>query len=670
MTVPNQTPRTVITGSGITGPFSFTWKLLSITDLAVSKYSSAGVKTSLAYPADYAVSLVSGGAGGGTVTTTVAIAIGETLVIERATQISQLADITNQGDFYPETQEDAFDKSIMILQEQQDEANRSVKAPATDSTSLDMSLPPATNRANKVLAFSGTGTPIASTLDLSAIEAGSVSAAASAAAAAASASAANTSAGNASTSETNASNSAIQAANTIAPSCRLVAAANVTLSGTQTIDGVVGAAGDAILCVGQTSTLENGPWLMQAGAWTRPAWYAAASTTQAFFGRTFDVALGSTLAGAKYYISTTGAITIGTTGVAFTRLPVPNYASAETLTGAKTFSGTVSISGTFTVSAATASLGTSTAASTVNIGTGATIAAATKTVNIGTTGVSTSITVVNIGSAVAGSLGRVILNHRAAVARVTELVSLTTTALNAAISVQMPITTGQYVCMLAAIDGPSVDAGIVTAGLYSVDEGSAGATGIIIGAGNSSTVNEVARFSSDKKTTLAGVLDISGATAGNIVFPATQVASAGANTLDDYEEGTWTPSYQGSTTNPTVTYTAQEGKYTKIGDTVHIWGRIVINTITGGSGYLIISGLPFVCGAAESNRAGFVVGITQSWVANSAPQTGVMIGVSENRVALFQNNTSNANDNQSTTSGVTNAQAGSAIWFQMTYKVN
>ena len=41
--------------------------------------------------------------------------------------------------------------------------------------------------------------------------------------------------------------------------------------------------------------------------------------------------------------------------------------------------------------------------------------------------------------------------------------------------------------------------------------------------------------------TFTGLLDISAATAGQIRFPATQNASSNANTLDDYEEGTWTP---------------------------------------------------------------------------------------------------------------------------------
>jgi hypothetical protein len=75
---------------------------------------------------------------------------------------------------------------------------------------------------------------------------------------------------------------------------------------------------------------------------------------------------------------------------------------------------------------------------------------------------------------------------------------------------------------------------------------------------------------------------------GGIKFPATQVASGDANTLDDYEEGTWTP-----TTNQTAgTYTAQHGYYTKIGRFVHVSARV---DATGASfsAAPIVNNLPF-----------------------------------------------------------------------------
>lgn len=88
--------------------------------------------------------------------------------------------------------------------------------------------------------------------------------------------------------------------------------------------------------------------------------------------------------------------------------------------------------------------------------------------------------------------------------------------------------------------------------------------------------------------TFTGLIDASGASAGQLSFPATQNASAGANVLDDYEEGTWTPSLGG-----TATYTAQIGKYTKVGNKVTVWCSLAVNLIGTGS-TTTISGLPFV----------------------------------------------------------------------------
>jgi hypothetical protein len=82
---------------------------------------------------------------------------------------------------------------------------------------------------------------------------------------------------------------------------------------------------------------------------------------------------------------------------------------------------------------------------------------------------------------------------------------------------------------------------------------------------------------------ITGILTVS----GHIKFPATQNASSDVNTLDDYEEGIWTPVIGG-----TASYTTQLGIYTKIGNRVFISGQLVINTIGTGS-TSTISGLPF-----------------------------------------------------------------------------
>jgi hypothetical protein len=87
---------------------------------------------------------------------------------------------------------------------------------------------------------------------------------------------------------------------------------------------------------------------------------------------------------------------------------------------------------------------------------------------------------------------------------------------------------------------------------------------------------------------------------GNVAFPATQVASGDANTLDDYEEGTYTPTVSSGGGND-HTYTAQQAGYTKIGNVVHCFFRIVINALNTSSGGTALSGLPFASAATAGH---------------------------------------------------------------------
>ena len=87
-------------------------------------------------------------------------------------------------------------------------------------------------------------------------------------------------------------------------------------------------------------------------------------------------------------------------------------------------------------------------------------------------------------------------------------------------------------------------------------------------------------------------------TVDNIQFPATQVASANANNLDDYEEGTWTPAFTNLTINSgTPTFS---GTYTKIGRIVHLnWTISGTRNITITADSTHINNLPFSAANAE-----------------------------------------------------------------------
>ena len=86
-----------------------------------------------------------------------------------------------------------------------------------------------------------------------------------------------------------------------------------------------------------------------------------------------------------------------------------------------------------------------------------------------------------------------------------------------------------------------------------------------------------------------------------IAFPATQSASSDANTLDDYEEGTWTPDLRFSNNSTGITYIVQLGSYTKIGRMVYFTVRISLTSKGSASGGAQIYGLPF---AAKTGNGG------------------------------------------------------------------
>ena len=110
----------------------------------------------------------------------------------------------------------------------------------------------------------------------------------------------------------------------------------------------------------------------------------------------------------------------------------------------------------------------------------------------------------------------------------------------------------------------------------------------------------------------ATTIGVGGATASasgaGITFPASISASTNANTLDDYEEGSWTPTVGG-----TSTYTVQTSKYTKIGNFVQVDCAMELTLIgTGSTQY--ISGLPF--GLVSAGASGGTVAVCSGLALN------------------------------------------------------
>ena len=144
-----------------------------------------------------------------------------------------------------------------------------------------------------------------------------------------------------------------------------------------------------------------------------------------------------------------------------------------------------------------------------------------------------------------------------------------------------------------------------------------------------------------------------------IAFPATQSASSDANTLDDYEEGTWTPtmSFGGGSTG--LTYSVQSGNYTKVGNIVRVFGTIQLSNKGSSTGSMVITGLPFQ--AANSGITGSVL-------------IGAWTGITSQIQYYMSASTSNVTFefiNSGTQSAVTNSNLvnNSSTYISLVYQV-
>jgi len=148
----------------------------------------------------------------------------------------------------------------------------------------------------------------------------------------------------------------------------------------------------------------------------------------------------------------------------------------------------------------------------------------------------------------------------------------------------------------------------------------------------SATVAEVARFTESKYLRFA-----SGT--GGIQFNGD---TAAANALDDYEEGTWTPTYipdGGAFTS--ITYDASTaGRYTKIGNTVYIQGSIRTDAITVGTatGTVYVGGLPFTVNASIP-YASAIVAYAIDFVGDMP--SGALFDINTTTIILYYRTTAN-----------------------------
>ena len=162
----------------------------------------------------------------------------------------------------------------------------------------------------------------------------------------------------------------------------------------------------------------------------------------------------------------------------------------------------------------------------------------------------------------------------------------------------------------------------------------------------------------------ASTIGVGGATAAasgaGITFPATQSASSDANTLDDYEEGTFTAGATIGSGSITVPFTAV-CRYTKIGNQVHVVGRPNLNG--SGSGTLRMTGLPFTTIGAPSGGSGEqALLIIMALSTGNANQFIGTIGASSTSISIVYTAGTNLADNAGG-----NVDSDTDVYFGFTY---
>jgi hypothetical protein len=150
--------------------------------------------------------------------------------------------------------------------------------------------------------------------------------------------------------------------------------------------------------------------------------------------------------------------------------------------------------------------------------------------------------------------------------------------------------------------------------------------------------------------------------ANEVNFPATQVASANANTLDDYEEGVWTAALTSGGGSITMDTGFDGCSYTKIGRLVTVTGEIRVSSVSSPTGALSLTGLPFAVGNI-SDRGEFAAAALRS-----AVLTGTTTGVFFIELAAAATSgTISRLDNNVFYDAAANMQATSRFTFSFSY---
>tara|TARA_R110001599_G_scaffold91984_6_gene241435 strand:+ start:9956 stop:11905 length:1950 start_codon:yes stop_codon:yes gene_type:complete len=151
MTVTNTTARNQYTATAGQTVFAYTFEVYNKNDLVVLQND-----TTLAEGTNYTVSGV-GSDTGGNITLSSGATAGDIITVYRDMALERLTDYQNAGDFLASEVNEDFDRLWLATQQNATTDGRAIRKPVSDIDSINMELPEASSRANKLLSFDGNG---------------------------------------------------------------------------------------------------------------------------------------------------------------------------------------------------------------------------------------------------------------------------------------------------------------------------------------------------------------------------------------------------------------------------------------------------------------------------------------------------------------------------------
>lgn len=148
-------------GNDVSTAFAFTFKVFSDEDLRVVQTDADGVETELTLGAEFTATINADQSSdpGGLVTLDTALPTGELLTLTSAMDATQPVQLENGGAFYPEVLTDALDRVTILIQQLEERAARTLRAPVSDVFTGVFEMPSASLRAGKALVFDAEGAP-------------------------------------------------------------------------------------------------------------------------------------------------------------------------------------------------------------------------------------------------------------------------------------------------------------------------------------------------------------------------------------------------------------------------------------------------------------------------------------------------------------------------------